>query len=121
MKQMRSRFRLLTLLLTCAFLLTLILCVGTSLKTAGITLDSLLSAPSAVMTARPEPSVTPDPWFGNTSPVTPDPWSGADSSVTPDPWFGAVTPTPDPESALPGNELPGTDNPPATEYNLFGL
>ena len=41
MKQMRSRFRLITLLLVCAFLLVLAVCSGTALKAAGITLDSL--------------------------------------------------------------------------------
>ena len=33
MKQMRSRFRLLTLLLACAFLLAVVLCTGHVLKT----------------------------------------------------------------------------------------
>ena len=32
MKQMRSRFRFLTLLLVCGFLLTLVLCAGSILK-----------------------------------------------------------------------------------------
>ena len=41
MKQMRSRFRLLTLLIVCAFLVTVVLCTGHVLKTAGISLSSL--------------------------------------------------------------------------------
>ncbi len=97
MKQMRSRFRLLTLLLACAFLLTLVLCAGKTLKTAGITLDTLLSPTAA--------SGTPQP----------------DSSVTPDPWFGAITVTDAPDTTPAGSEPPGTDNPPPAEYNLFGL
>ena len=40
MKQMRSRFRLLTLLIVCAFLLTVVLCTGHILKTTGISLSS---------------------------------------------------------------------------------
>ena len=97
MKQMRSRFRLLTLLLACAFLLTLVLCAGKTLKTSGITLDTLLSPTAA--------SGTPQP----------------DSSVTPDPWFGAITVTDVPDTTPAGSEPPGTDNPPPTESNLFGL
>ena len=69
MKQMRTRFRLITLLLACGFLLTLALCAGTVLKTAGITLPSLSSVSStpdplpsaAAPSLSPVPSGTPGP------------------------------------------------------------
>ena len=44
MKQMRSRFRLITLLLACAFLLTVALCAGKTLKTAGVSFSTLLDS-----------------------------------------------------------------------------
>ena len=61
MKQLRSRFRLISLLLVCAFLLTLAFCTGTALKTAGITLCSLpalpgIGAAGCPATPRPTPS-----------------------------------------------------------------
>ena len=56
MKQMRSRFRLLTLLIVCAFLLTFVLCTGHILKTTGISLSSL-SLPVPGLSASPDPSV----------------------------------------------------------------
>lgn len=55
MKQMRSRFRLITLLLVCGFLLTLAVCTGTALKKAGIS----LSVSPFNSTASPAPSVSP--------------------------------------------------------------
>ena len=97
MKQMRSRFRLITLLLVCAFLLTTVLCAGSVLKSAGITLSSLSSLPVLSPAAIPESSGTPDLFLDSES--TPDP-SGSPSAE----------PTP-----------PGTDNPPSPEYNVFGL
>ena len=100
MKQMRSRFRLITLLLVCAFLLTVSLCVGNALKEAGISFSSISIQSITGVTASPETSVSPD--------------------VSP-----AEEPTPAP-SDLPadGSPLPGTDNSPLPEYNdynVFGL
>ena len=100
MKQMRSRFRLITLLLVCAFLLTLSLCVGNALKTAGISFSSISIQSITGVTTSPVINVSPD--------------------VSP-----AEEPTPAP-SGLPadGSPLPGTDNSPVPEYNdynVFGL
>ena len=97
MKQMRSRFRLITLLLVCAFLMVIVLCTGSVLKTAGISLPSLSSLPLV------------------TTAVSPDP---ADSSVP----LSEPSLTPDPgETLSPGTADPGTDNSPNPEYNVFGL
>ncbi len=103
MKQMRSRFRLLTLLLVCAFLAVTAICTGTALKAAGITLSSLLSvpAPSATGTVQPASSVSP--------------------GVSPDP---GATPGPSDSNGVPGlfRDLFGEpDNSPDPEYNVFGL
>jgi len=100
MKQMRSRFRLITLLLVCAFLLALSLCVGNTLKTAGISFSSISIQSITGVTSSPEVSVSP--------------------AVSP---AGESTPEP---SALPADSspLPGTDNLPVQEYNdynVFGL
>ena len=100
MKQMRSRFRLLTLLLACAFLLAVVLCTGHVLKTSGISLSSL-SLPLPGVSASPGPPGSPDPSLSPES--TPDP------SELPAETFPA-----DPA-------LPGTDNPPEVEYNVTGL
>ena len=96
MKQMRSRFRLLTLLIVCAFLLTVVLCTEHILKTTGISLSSL-SLPVPGLSASPDPSVSPE--------SSPSPES------TPDPWAGFSV----------ENTVPGTDNPPEEEYNVLGL
>lgn len=99
MKQMRSRFRLLTLLLVCAFLVTLAVCTGTALKTAGVTLSSLLPASPVQGTAAPAASVSPD--------IFPDPEaSPAEGSDVP---------------GLFRDLFEGTDNTPDPEYNVFGL
>ena len=99
MKQMRSRFRLLTLLLACAFLLVLVVCSGRILRESGISLSSLI--PSSVPGAEsPDPSVSPD--------------SPAETPAAPDP--GGDT--------APGSIrelLQGTDNTPDPEYNTEGL
>ena len=100
MKQMRSRFRLITLLLVCAFLLTLSLCVGNALKTAGISFASLSIQTITGVKSSPEASVSPE--------VSP-----AEESA----------PVPSGQPAD-GSPLPGTDNSPLPEYNdynLFGL
>ena len=101
MKQMRSRFRLLTLLLVCAFLVTLTVCTGAVLKTAGITLSSLLSASPCTGTVTENPSASPE-----TSPGM---------EITPAPSDGVSAPA----SIL--DLFPGTDNSPDPEYNVFGL
>lgn len=100
MKQMRSRFRLITLLLVCAFVLTLSLCVGNALKTAGISISSISIQSITGVTVSPEASVSPV--------VSPDEES---------------TPAP---SDIPADSfpIPGTDNSPVPEYNdynVFGL
>ena len=98
MKQMRSRFRLITLLLVCAFLLTLVLCAGKALKVAGVTLSSVSSGVVSVMDKmNPETSVSPEP-----SPAA-ESTPGAPESVSPDP------------------ALPGTDNSVDLEYDISGL
>ena len=96
MKQMRSRFRLLTFLLACAFLLTLILCAGSVLRSAGITLASLSSLPPVSGTSAPDSSVSPE--------LSP----GAETISAP-------------EETPAGSSLPGTDISPEPEYNVFGL
>ena len=100
MKQMRSRFRVITLLLVCSFVLALSVCVGSILKESGVTLASLPKLPLLGATPSPDPSASPDA-------------SPADE----------LTPAPSP-SKVPSDEttgLPGTDNSPDPEYNVFGL
>ena len=97
MKQMRSRFRLITLLLVCAFLLTMAVCTGSALKSAGITLASLASLPGSLVSVSPAPEGTAGGLPGTES-----------------------TPAPS-ESVSPETALPGTDNSPDPEYNTFGL
>jgi len=103
MKQMRSRFRLITLLLVCAFLLTLALCTGNALKSAGITLPSLSSLPGINVSASPDPSGSPD------ASVSPDMTPALDSASTP------------PEALPSESILPETGTTPVPEYNVFGL
>ena len=45
MKLMKSRFRLISLLLTCAFIVALVFCAVACLKTSGITLPKLPELP----------------------------------------------------------------------------
>ena len=99
MKQMRSRFRLITLLLVCAFVLTLAVCAGGVLKASGITLASLPKLPVIGGTPSPSPSVSP----GGTPAESPEP---------------APSPSVEPSD---GTALPGTDISPDPEYNVFGL
>lgn len=94
MKQLRSRFRLISLLLVCAFLLTLALCTGTALRQAGISLSSLPALPKI-----------------GSSQASPDPS---------DPPAGEITPAP--SATLPADSpLPMPDISPDPEYNVFGL
>ena len=98
MKQMRSRFRLVSLLLVCAFLLTAALCAGTVLKTAGISLNSLTALPVINrLASSPAPSESPS--------VSPD------SESTPAPSDPALSVSPGPEN----------DISPNPEYNIYGL
>ena len=103
MKQMRSRFRLITFLLICAFMLVLVLCSGSVLKNTGITLSSLSSLPLIGTAVSPDPSASPYP--------------SVSSDITPVP---DLTPCP---SGQPSSVtlLPGTDNSPVPEYNVLGL
>ena len=96
MKQMRSRFRLITLLLVCAFLLTLALCAGSALKTAGITLSSISSDMTSIV----------DTFAAGTS-ASPETASTEET-------------TPVPSDVLPEEfPLPGADNSPVPEYNDY--
>ncbi len=97
MKQMRSRFRLITLVLACAFLLALSLCTGRVLKSAGVTLSSLSSVPVIGTSPSPSPSVSPED--------TPE----------------SYTPSASPETTPAGSDLPGTDFYTHQEYNVTGL
>ena len=103
MKQMRSRFRLITLVLVCVFVLTMVLCTGTVLKAAGISFSSLSSISLPGVSSSPDPSVSPD--------LSASP----DTSVNTD-----ATPLP-PDYSPAAGDPPGTDNSPAPEYNIFGL
>ena len=97
MKQMRSRFRLITLLLVCAFVVTLVLCTGSVLKAAGISLSSLSSVSVPDSTVSPDTSLSPE------SPA------GTESSPAPS------------DFAAPESDFPGTDNSADPEYNTYGL
>ncbi len=97
MKQMRSRFRMITLLLVCAFLLTLSLCAGNALRSAGITLSSF------------SPSDLIDEIIPVNPSVSPDAFPEADSSPAPSEAIQQETPFPD------------SDISPNPEYNIFGL
>lgn len=94
MKQMRSRFRMITLLLVCAFLLTLSLCAGSTLKAAGVTFSSLFSG-SIINDIIPSESDTSAP-EEEPAPVSP-------------------------ETFPQDSPLPETDILPIQEYNTFGL
>ena len=96
MKQMRSRFRLITLLLVCGFLLALAVCTGSTLKAAGVSLSSLSSLP-VISGTSPGPSVSP-----SSSP--------------------AEETTPAPSETPSGSPIPpATDIFADPEYNIFGL
>ena len=97
MKQMRSRFRLLTLLLACAFFLVFVLCTGAVLRNAGVSLSSLTSLPVAGVTASPDPP----------------PSAGLPADEEPSPAPSETVPE--------GDAAPGTDNIPDPQYNVFGL
>ena len=101
MKLLRSRFRFLSLLLACAFLAVVVLCAGTVLKEADISLPAL---PRLPVTAGPEasPSFSPSP---DTTP--------AEDAEDP--------PSASPETSPEKNENPGLSPEPDPEYNVFGL
>ena len=60
MKQMRSRFRLLTLLLVCAFFLVFVVCAGNVLRIAGVSLSSLSALPLVGVSASPDKNGLPE-------------------------------------------------------------
>ena len=91
MKLMRSRFRLIALLLACVFLLTAVVCTASVLKHTGVT----VSAVQQILPASESPS--------ETSPTR--------EETTPEP-----SETPDDENAS-----EETDIQPDSEYNTFGL
>lgn len=92
MKLMRSRFRLISLLLTCVFLLTAVICAVSALKQAGITLPSAQKLiPSSVS---PSPEASP-----------------AEEKSSPAPT----------DSATGGIFPEETDIPSDSEYNIYGL
>ena len=92
MKLLRSRIRLVSILVACAFLVTAALCAGTVLRAGGITLPSL-------------PSLGQDILSG--------PSAGPEDTPDPDPASPAAEP--------PENTLPGVTLSPDPEYNVFGL
>ena len=91
MKLMRSRFRLIALLLACVFLLTAVVCTASVLKQTGVT----VSAVQQILPASESPSET----------------SPSREETTPEP-----SETPDDENAS-----EETDIQPDSEYNTFGL
>ena len=92
MKLMRSRFRLIALLLACVFLLTAVVCTASVLKQAGVSM-------TAVQQILPNPE-SPSPEA-----------SPAGEETTPDP---SGTPVNE-------NASEETDIQPDSEYNIFGL
>ena len=92
MKLMRSRFRLIALLLACVILLTAAVCTASVLKQAGVTVPAVHQV--LPVSGSPSPEASP-----------------ADAETTPAPSQDAPDET----------GTPGTDNTPVSEYNLFGL
>lgn len=99
MKLMRSRFRLISLLLTCFFLLTAVLCAASALREAGVLLPFVTLQPSV-----PPGSAVP----------------GSEASGSETPGSEETPAPPDPENS-PDIPPEGTGNPPDSEYNIFGL
>lgn len=91
MKLMRSRFRLITLLLACVFLLTAVVCTASVLKQTGVTVPAV----QQILPASESPSET----------------SPAREETAPEP-----SGNPDNE-----NNSEETDIQPDSEYNIFGL
>ena len=92
MKLMRSRFRLISLLLTCVFLLTAVICAASVLKQAGI------PVPSARQLLSPTDSPSPEA-------------SPADEEATPAP----------PENTDDESLTEEATIQPDSEYNIYGL
>lgn len=69
MKLMKSRFRLISLLLLCFFLLTALLCTGASLKAAGVVLPKL----NGLLPASPSPPAESPGETPSASPASPPP------------------------------------------------
>ena len=91
MKIMRSRFRLISLLLTCVFLLTAVICAVTALKQAGVALPSVQQTLKGSSLPSPESSLS----------------------------LEEATPAPDPSGDE--NVSEETTIQPDSEYNIFGL
>ena len=100
MKLMRSRFRLIFLLLTCVFLMTAVACAASALKQAGIQLPSVQQVLRPSSSPASEESVTVSP-----------PASETDQNL------------PSEETDVPETDMPlkETDIPTDSEYNIFGL
>ena len=92
MKLMRSRFRLIALLLACVILLTAAVCTASVLKQAGVTVPAVQQV--LPVSGSPLPETSP-----------------ADVEATPEP---SVTPEDE-------NTSEETDIQPDSEYNIFGL
>ena len=92
MKLMRSRFRLIALLLACVFLLTAVVCTASVLKQAGVTVPAV----QQILPASESPSPEASPAGEETNP---------EPSVTPEN----------------ENASEETDIQPDSEYNIFGL
>ena len=95
MKLMRSRFRLISLLLTCVFLLTVVVCAASALRQAGIPLPALPSVQQVL-----QPSVSPSPEA-----------SPSEEEASPAP----------PAAETVENLPQETDIQPDSEYNIYGL
>ena len=107
MKKMRSRFRFITLVLACSFLLAIVICTVNVLKSTGVSIPDLSSLPNVFAPVSPEPEKAPD--------VSPVP----EESPGDVPGPGS---TPVPASVRPDDAVsPGTDILPNPEYNPFGL
>ena len=128
MKLMRSRFRLLSLLLAGAFLLCFALCAVRALETAGVALPAGLFPG-----AGSRPGSAPEGAEGSTAgtPLPGETPGTADQDIseagnpdgTPEALPGESSPDRDaPRDSVPGENPPeATDNRPETEYNVFGL
>ena len=101
MKQLRSRLRLITLLLFCAFVLAVTLCAGAALRTGRFRLPSLSALSLPASSSPASPSVPPE---GNVTPAPGESEAPAQASPSPE-----------------ENETPGDAVSPDPVYNTFGL
>ena len=103
MKLLRSRFRLISLLLTCVFLLTALVCTVTALKQAGVPLPSVQQVLQPSSSPAADAAATPSPQ--STDQTIPSEETGIPETVSP-------------ETDAPLKE---TDIPTDSEYNIYGL